>query len=375
MIAGLLILVVTVVLDGLEGVAEGFPGPLRGTFLGIEAWRWLGLIVGMVATVVGGYLARGLAIRATRLRDRLVGSSIDESLRRGLGRAAFVLAVGLLASILVMELAAPTRLGIPLAKLTQATTVVGVVLGVMGVWDSFCHAIQSRAQGHQRAEKLLVPMVRKLVQAMILIGGFLAVLAVFVSPERISALIAGLGVGGIVVALAAKDSVENLFGSITILLDMPFAIGDVVRIDKIEGTVEEINLRSTRIRTAEDTLVNLPNANLIRAAVENFGERRFRRQNITLRLSYDCRPEAIDAYAAALCGFLESLVESRKGESIVELNDPTEGSIGLLVRFRLEVHSFREEAALRDRVLREAMALREPHGIVFAAAPRPLPPR
>lgn len=368
------VLTVAAFLNALPGMTDSFPEPLLRTFVGVEVWRWLGLLAGIGTTVLGAFIARKLAIRTAEFRDRLVGAPMHRSLREGLGNAAFVLALGLLTSILVSELAAPTRFGFAVGRLAQATTAVGVTMVVSSLWNAFCHAVQERAQGHQRAERLLVPMVRKLVGAVIFIGGLLAVLAVFVSPERISALIAGLGVGGIVVALAAKDSVENLFGSITILLDMPFAIGDVVKIDKIEGTVEEINLRSTRIRTVEDTIVNLPNANLIRAAVENFGERRFRRQTLMLRLSYDCEPQAIADYSQALHDYLEEQPECETGQNLVELNDPTEGSIGLLVRFRLQVATYKEEVAARDKVLREAMALRDPHHIVFAAAPRPLPP-
>lgn len=368
------VIVVAGWLDALPTFADGFPEPLRRTYAGVEVWRWLGLAIALGTAILGATVARTLAVRLTRLRDRLVGVTMSNEVRNGLARAAFVIALGLMASVLFAGLALPSRFDQPLAKTAEATTIVGVVLLVLGLWDAFSHAIQTRAAGHQRAERLLVPMVRKLVQAIVFVTGLLAVMAVFISPERLGALVAGLGVGGIVVALAAKDSVENLFGSITIMLDMPFAIGDEVRIDKIEGTVEEINLRSTRIRTAEDTIVNMPNANLIRAAVENFGERRFRRTKLWLRLSYDCHWDAIEAYSKDLCEAIDAMPETVQGKTLVELNDPTDVSLGLLVQCRVEVENYMAEMGVRNRILQTALQLREKHGIVFAPAPRPLPP-
>src|SRR5213075_891075 len=145
--------------------------------------------------------------------------------------------------------------------------------------NAFCDYLIHRSESvDKRTERLLVPVTRKFVAVIILIGGLLVEAWVLFGGQHGAEAIAGLGIGGLAVALAAKDSVENVFGSLTILFDMPFALGDWVKIDKVEGVVEEINLRSTRIRTFEDSLITLPNSNLIKASVENFGARRFRRQ-------------------------------------------------------------------------------------------------
>src|SRR5205085_10627722 len=114
-----------------------------------------------------------------------------------------------------------------------------------------------------------------------------------------------------------KDSVENVFGSLTILFDMPFALGDWVKIDKYEGIVEEINLRSTRIRTFEDSVITLPNSNLIKAAVENYGARRYRRQRFQIRVSYANRAENLDRFIASVRKYVDSVPQATKDRTIV----------------------------------------------------------
>lgn len=104
-------------------------------------------------------------------------------------------------------------------------------------------------------------------------------------------LIAGLGIGGLAIALAAKDTAANLFGSAMIFMDRPFKIGDHILLDNKEGIVEEIGFRSTRIRTWEDSIVSIPNSVVANADIENMGVRRWRRNVIILSLTYDTSPE------------------------------------------------------------------------------------
>ena len=90
-------------------------------------------------------------------------------------------------------------------------------------------------------------------------------------------LIAGLGITGLALALAAKDSVSNIFGAVSILIDQPFNVGDWIIVDGVEGEVVNIGLRTTLIRTSADTMITVPNSNMVNSPVENFSKRRFRR--------------------------------------------------------------------------------------------------
>ena len=132
------------------------------------------------------------------------------------------------------------------------------------------------------------------------------VLGVFVIAGLIglnlNGLIAGLGITGLALALAAKDSVANIFGAISIIIDQPFNVGDWIIVDGVEGEVITIGLRTTMIRTGNDTIVTMPNSNITNSAVENFTMRRFRR----IRPSFDFEE---DSDVSSLKKFCESLCE------------------------------------------------------------------
>ena len=102
-----------------------------------------------------------------------------------------------------------------------------------------------------------------------------------------------MGVGGIAIAMASKESLENLFGSFTIFLDQPFTVGDIVTIGAITGVVEKVGFRSTRIRTFDKSLVSVPNKKMVDAELDNLGKRDVRRVKFYLGLTYDTKIDQI----------------------------------------------------------------------------------
>ena len=174
------------------------------------------------------------------------------------------------------------------------------------------------------------------------------------------------------VALAAKDSVENVFGSLTILFDMPFALGDWVKIDKVEGIVEEINLRSTKVRTFEDSMITLPNSNLIKAAVENYGARRYRRQRFLVRVSNANKADRLEQFVQEIREYLDQVEAAVKGRTIVEVNELGEGSTGILVQCFLEANSFRDEARERGNLILAIFRAAEKSRVAINGAPMPI---
>ncbi len=127
-----------------------------------------------------------------------------------------------------------------------------------------------------KSDDQLVLFVRELVKILIVIIGIFVLLgAVF--EINVLTLITGLGIGGIAIALAAKDSLENLFGSFTIFIDKPFIVGDLVKVDGIEGTIEKVGFRSTQIRSTDRSIITVPNKKMIDSALENLTLRNFRR--------------------------------------------------------------------------------------------------
>jgi MscS family membrane protein len=303
-----------------------------------------------------------------KVRDRYLPGEISLETHQATRRAAGLLTGVLVCYPLTGPLDLPPKLDRGVTIVLEAMTILAFSMLAYAIWDNVCDSMASRAAGvSARAERLLVPLTRKFVRAMIVVVAFFIALSTLFNVN-VAAVIASLGLGGIVVALAAKDSVENIIGSVTILFDMPFAIGDWVRIDKIEGIVEEINLRSTRIRTFEDTVINLPNANLIRAAVENCSARRYRRQKINLRVAYDTPPDKINALCSELREFLSGEERIDSERIIVDLSEMDDTAMTVLVQCHFEAENQTAELELRHKVLGEISRLRAKHGVLFYPA-------
>lgn len=118
----------------------------------------------------------------------------------------------------------------------------------------------------------------------------------------LNGIIAGLGITGLALALAAKDSVSNMFGALSIIIDRPFNLGDWIKVDGIEGEVVDIGMRMTVLRTGLDTIITVPNANLVNSPIENFSQRRFRR--VVMPFEFEVSSES-----GALQSFCEKMSE------------------------------------------------------------------
>jgi MscS family membrane protein len=138
----------------------------------------------------------------------------------------------------------------------------------------------------------IAPLIRKALRIFIVIV-FSLLVAQNVFGVNISAWLAGLGIAGLAISLAAQDSIKNLFGSITVLLDKPFAVGDRIQFSGADGFVEEIGFRSTRIRTFTGHLVTVPNMKFIDGTIENVSARSFIRRMMDVTITYDTPPDKI----------------------------------------------------------------------------------
>ena len=319
------------------------------------------ILIGLVLAMgVARLLARGLARRIIRARTRRTGQTPPPTLERPLVRASGLLAMAATGAAFLPSLDLAGRVALFAERGIEALAIVSALLFALALLDVAAQAVEAKAGGrNERVDRLLLPMTRKFARAAIFTVAVLVGLGVF--GVNVAGLIAGLGITGLVLALAAKDSVENVFGSITILFDVPFAIGDHVRIDKYEGAVEEINLRSTRIRTLEDSVVTLPNSNLIRSSVENFGPRRFRRQRLTVLAGHITPPARVEAFCADLRAWLGSRPDADDARTQVEPHDLTEPALAILVQAFFEVPDTNAEMAARGDLVLEIERLRTLH--------------
>jgi len=261
-------------------------------FLELALWQWLALILlgalasaaGWIGTVVVLRVAGPLARRAAPvLGERLVTGGIGP-LRLAIGVVGFFVGSTLLGlSIPAQEF---------FREVEKALVIAVGAWVVLRMTDVLGDLATERLQGAGRSTAIaVVPLGRKATKVVI-VG--LAVLAALQNVGiNVTGILAGLGIGGLAVALAAQKTVENLFGGVTLILDQPVRVGDFCRFGDRVGTVEEVGLRSTRVRTLDRTVVSIPNGHFSSLELENFTLRDRIWLNTTLGLRYETTPDQL----------------------------------------------------------------------------------
>jgi len=154
-------------------------------------------------------------------------------------------------------------------------------------------------------DDMLVPNVNKTLRVFIIVIGGVIVIQ-NLTGLKIGPLLASLGIGGLAVALAAKDSIANFFGTLTILFDKPFKVGERVKIDNHDGVVEDVGFRSTRIRTLTGHLVTIPNEKIVNSGLENIGKRPHIRWLTNISITYDTRPDRVEKAVSIIKEILDN---------------------------------------------------------------------
>jgi MscS family membrane protein len=191
----------------------------------------------------------------------------------------------------------------------------GIILSIfwiiLRIIDFISHVLLYKASlTDNKSDDQLVPFLKELFKTIVIFIGFFTLLG-FVFEVNVLTLITGLGIGGIAIALAAKESLENLIGSFTIFLDKPFTVGDLVKVDGVEGTVEKVGFRSTRIRTSEKTMATIPNRGMIDGVLENLSLRNSRKVSFIIGLTYETNSESLRKIITEI----ESYINNHQGTS------------------------------------------------------------
>lgn len=197
-----------------------------------------------------------------------------------------------------------------------------IILSVFWIFlriiDFIAHVLKYRASmTDNKADDQLVPFLKELTKTIICFIGFFVLLG-SVFEINVLTLITGLGIGGIAVALAAKESLENLIGSFTIFLDKPFTVGDVVKVDGIEGTIEKVGFRSTRLISPDKTSIVIPNRSMIDGVLENVTRRNYQRIIFMIGLNYGSSDGTIRAIVEEITALLQNHPQARDGSARFE---------------------------------------------------------
>jgi MscS family membrane protein len=275
---------------GYGALGEWLPEPLfEITFLAIELWQWIALLLLAVIAVVASWLIAGLIVHMARPLVRRWRNGLEDKVERliiGPVRLAIIVTVFYLGSFL-LGLALPVQAffhggakALAIAALTWLALRL-VDIGILKIEDRLVARGQSTALA-------MLPLGRRTAKAFLIA---IAVLAFLQNVGfNVGGILAGLGVGGLAVALAAQETVKNVFGGIALIADQPVRVGDLCRFGDKMGTVEDISLWSTRVRTLDRTVISIPNAQFAAMQLENLTRRDRIWLHTNMGLHFDTTP-------------------------------------------------------------------------------------
>lgn len=231
--------------------------------------------------------------------------------------------------------------------------------------DFFGLVFQTRAaKDDNKTNDHIIPFAVDIIKIIVITLGIFLVLGT-VFHLNIGSLIAGLGIGGLAIALAAKETLENLFGSFAIYLDKPFIIGDLVKVGEITGTVEKIGFRSTRIRTFEQSYVTIPNKKMIDAELDNLTLRTSMRVKFKIGLRFDTGAVVLKDIISGIEEHLKTH-ERISNDYVVKLSDFGESSLLLFVHYYIETTDWNEYMDIKEQINFQIIETVQQSGTEFA---------
>lgn len=336
-------------------------------FLGLFVWQYLGILIFIGASFILYFLLRwisGFLIRKINKISIKVDIS-DKKLIRKTSHVFSLLILMVFARFFVPVFQFSVKTNMILQRFIELVIIVFVTIFLMRIVDFLIRYFRDFAEKtDSKLDDQLVPIVSQMVRLIILVGAFFQILSLF--NVNVTALIAGVSIGGLAIALAAKEAVGNLIGSLMIFLDKPFHIGDFVRIDQVEGVVREVGFRSTRIMTKDTSIISIPNGILINTNLVNMGIREFRLHETTFSITYDTPPALIEAYLEGLKRIAREHPEVSNDNCFIYLSKLGASSIEILFRVHIDTKDFDHELALKEELILSAMKLAEALEIRFA---------
>src|SRR6266436_1036919 len=343
------------------------PAWAKAQIAGVASWQWLGLLSGLAVCM-------GYVYGMFRLGRRLANKRPDDA---GPGWHAVLtpLAIILVSAVPVPLLCTIFRIG-GTARVAITFVQTGA-LYLSAAWLSMIAAsllaeaiVASEHLRRCSLDSQLIRLGMRFAGIAIAIGFLIQGSYELGFPTY--SVLAGLGVGGLAVALAARDSLANLLGSMLIMIEKPFRVGHYVRVSGGEGTVEDVGFRSTRIRTADNSLISIPNNAVVNATVENLSLRKMRRQRFLIQVTYDTPREKLEELMAGIKQLITDHPLTNKANFNVRFNDFGESSLNILVYFHVETTDYAAELEAREEILLRIMDLAKQLGIDFAFPTRTL---
>jgi small-conductance mechanosensitive channel len=334
----------------------------------IEAWQMVGALAILAASAVLGFVVGAVLLAV--LRWVVGGRQIpaERQLRWPL-RLALLFAL--------YKLVSPA-LGLDERANRISVGVSGVLLAVAVMWggwkliDALGKGYLKRAEGSRTSfDAITVLLVLTALKIALLGGGLLFIASELSLPY--GGVVAGLGIGGLAVAFASKETLSNVFGAALLAADRPFRRGDWISSGDVSGTVEHVGIRSTRIRTAGDSLVFVPNGKLADATVNNLGTRRVRLVEVKPLLAHGTTSEQVEAFVAGLPGVVAGVPRTLPNRAQAGVSNVAADGIEVGLTCYLDAPVYADELAAKTALMLGVLRLAEQLGITLGRREPALP--
>jgi MscS family membrane protein len=345
-----------------------FQAPFWQTkLLGIRLWKWLGIIVLLFISWMVYYFINWLSktiIRPTLRRYIGISPEVDKAGRKLYRLVGLLISVRFFAYLLPM-LQLPARINAFMVKGLGILSIFFFIFIIdQLVKILFFNLGKVAKKTENTLDDQLLPVLKRIVSIIVWAIGLFYVLDYL--DVNVTALLAGISIGGLAIALAAQDTVKNFFGSIMIFLDKPFQIGDWIHFGTVDGVVEEVGVRSTRIRTFANSITYVPNGMLADQVVDNMGLRQYRRFKTEIGVTYDTPPERIDLFVQGIRQLILSHPTTRKDYFEVHLNSFGPSSLNILLYTFFEAPNWTAELKGRHELMYAIITLAHDLGVRFA---------
>jgi len=351
---------------GTAVLLELLPKVGTTSFLGLHVWQWFGIFLIALLCIIFYLASKTIFERLIyRLLARYGYKSIAVKHVMPVAKPFSLFVSFSLLIVLLPVLQLPIFLGKYLIMAVRAIVPVFVVLVFYHLVDLislYFERLAERTEG--TLDDQLVKLLRKILKIIIVIAGGLFVLQNL--DYNITGLLTGISIGGLAFALAAQDTLKNFFGSMMIFIDKPFQIGDWITSGDIDGTVEEVGFRSTRIRTFRNSVTSVPNGRLADSTVDNHGMRLYRRYATKLSVTYDTPPDLLELFIKGLREIVVQHPETRKDFYEVQVNDLGAHAIEIMFYIFFAVPTWSDELRCRHEIIMSVIRLAHRLGVRFA---------
>ncbi|MEZ5278753.1 MAG: mechanosensitive ion channel family protein [Opitutaceae bacterium] len=276
---------------------------------------------------------------------------------------SLLLVVGLFFSVTTLSLDGTVDLVV--FRLFQASTLVVVFWGILRLVDLLAEILQDLARDRGQSIYHFIPLIKRAARVFLILIG--AILVVQNLGYSVGSLLAGLGIGGLAVALAAQESLSNFFGSVSIAADRPFKVGDWIQVgDRIDGDVEEVGLRSTKVRTWAKSQLSIPNKVLANEIIENWSRMPKRRVKQVIGVTYETKPDQMEELVEAIRGILREDKDVHQEFILVNFTDFGSSSLDILVYYFTVTTKWLAHMDIRQRINLKIMRAIEARGLSVA---------